>query len=302
MDGLEQSGGSVVVLQGEESGRALFERGSGCGQVLHVHLGVFAKAHEDGDIVREPLDLSTPAGLLHVVGKLDTPIALEGSPMGGDGLVFEVNGQGFMIGLDCNRFSNKPRGNGIGIAIKGDGKIRVYLGRCGIPTVGEQIRKGRQGFRLEPVDGALPRGGVHSEVCDLIAPLCGLGLNIVQVTKRSQGPEVVADVVDGAFLDLSLLVGLPDVAGDRHHVKRPQKIQEGLVEPHQGAVALDDGCEHVVVDQLLRASSEELEGAHQCPMQGFLPLGVGKLQGKESAMAFDDRKGIELSGSAPVGE
>ena len=87
--------------------------------MLHVDFGVFAKTHEDGDIVREPLDLSMPAGLLHVVGKLDTPIALEGSPVGGDGLVFEVDGKGFVIGFGCNRFSNEPGGNGIGIAVKG---------------------------------------------------------------------------------------------------------------------------------------------------------------------------------------
>src|SRR5712691_12426540 len=33
----------------------------------------------------------------------------------------------------------------------------------------------------------------------LVAPLVGLGLEIGEIMERSQGPEVVADVVDGPF-------------------------------------------------------------------------------------------------------
>ena len=47
--------------------------------------------------------------------------------MGGDGLVFEINGEGLCIGLNSDLSADGPRRDRVIIDIKPDGEIRIDL-------------------------------------------------------------------------------------------------------------------------------------------------------------------------------
>ena len=64
-------------------------------------------------------------------------------------------------------------------------------------------------------------GVVDADIGDMVAPLVGLRLEIREISKGSEGPEVVPDVVNGAFLHLPLFLRLGDIAGDGGNVEGP---------------------------------------------------------------------------------
>jgi len=136
----------------------------------------------------------------------------------------------------------------------------------------------------------------------MVSPLVGLGLNIVEVFEGSQGPEVVADIMDGALFHLSFLMGASHVTGKWYGFKGQEECEEGLVEADQGAFALYDSACHIVMDQLPWGSLKEAEGIEKATMQSFLPLGVSKLQIEQSAMAFGDGHAVELAFGVAIGE
>jgi len=64
---------------------------------------------------------------------------------------------------------------------------------------------------------------MDSDIGDLVAPLVGLGLEVGKILEDAQRPEVVPDIVDGAFLHLPLFLGLGHIAGDGGDVEGPQE-------------------------------------------------------------------------------
>ena len=60
-----------------------------------------------------------------------------------------------------------------------------------------------------------------------------------------------------------------------------------FVEAHQGALALQHGGEHIVVDEFPGGALEKVKGIEQTLVQGLLPLGVGKFEVEQAAVAFD---------------
>ena len=139
--------------------------------------------------------------------------------MGGDGFIFVVDGEGMVVSLGDNLFANSPGRHGIGVAIKTDGEIRVHLTQLCIAAIGQQIRQGSHGSRRKAIDGPLPRGALHPDIGHMVPPVIGLELNIGKIRERSQGPEVVPDVVDGSLFHLALLMGLRHIARYRDNLK-----------------------------------------------------------------------------------
>src|SRR5215475_12663877 len=88
----------------------------------------------------------------------------------------------------------------------------------------------------------------------------------------------MADVVHGAFFDFAFFLGLGHVAGNGGDLKGPEKFEKLLVEAHQGPMAFEDGGEHVVMYNLFGGALEEAKGIEQAAVQGFLSLGMRKLQ------------------------
>ena len=164
--------------------------------------------------------------------------------MRGDDLVLEAARQMVMVGFDGDRFANEPRGHGIHIAIKTNGEDGMDFGLSRITAIRDQRWYGAHGLGIKPLDGRLASGRVHSDIGHLVASLIGLGMEIDEVPKGPQRPEVVPDIVDGALLHLPLFLGLGHIAGDGGNLQGPQKRQKVLVETHQGALPLQDCGEY----------------------------------------------------------
>jgi hypothetical protein len=126
--------------------------------------------------------------------------------------------------------------------------------------------------------GLLAGGGVDSDIGHVVAPLVGLRLEVGEIPKGSEWPEVVSDVVDGAFLHFPLLLRLGHVAGNGGDVEGPQKLQKMFIETHDGALPLQHRGEHVVMDEFFGGALEKVKRMQEATVQGLLPLRVGKLQ------------------------
>ena len=142
---------------------------------------------------------------------------------------------------------------------------------------------------------------MDAHIRDLVTPLIGLGLEIGEIPERTQGPEVVPDIVNSTFLDLPFFVGLGHIASNGSNVEGPQKRQKVLVEPHQRALPLQDCGEHVVMDKFLRGALEKVKGIEETAVQGVLPLRVGKLQIQQTAMTLDHCQAIEFTRRRAIG-
>ncbi len=141
---------------------------------------------------------------------------------------------------------------------------------------------------------------MDSSVCHLISPLVGLSLQISEVSKGSQGSEVVPDVMDGSLFDFSFLLRPCHGAGFRDDPKGTQEFQKGLVKAHKGALTLGDCGNHIVVKKLSWGPLEEMEGTREAPMESFLSLRVGKLNIEHAAMRLDDGQAVEFSFGVPI--
>jgi len=63
-----------------------------------------------------------------VLGEFDPLFALPAPQVGRHRLVLEVARHLVVVGFDRDRFANQPRRDSLGITVKADGKIGMYLG------------------------------------------------------------------------------------------------------------------------------------------------------------------------------
>ena len=92
------------------------------------------------------------------------------------------------------------------------------FGRTGLAIVREYFGQGLEPVRLEAVNGALAGCAMDSDIGRGVPPVIGLGLDILKILKRSERPEILADVFDHVF-HFTLFMGLAFVAGERDDPK-----------------------------------------------------------------------------------
>ena len=80
------------------------------------------------------------SGSISMLLPFDSLLSLPGAAVAGDRFLFEVDGEGFLIGLDNDLSADRPGRDAVGVAIEADGKIRVNLGEGGLAAVGEMFR------------------------------------------------------------------------------------------------------------------------------------------------------------------
>jgi hypothetical protein len=127
-------------------------------------------------------------------------------------------------------------------------------------------------------------------------------LKVREVLERSQGPEVVADIVDDALFYFPLFVGAMRVAGPGDNGQRAEEVQEGFVKADEGSDSFGYGGQHVIGDQFFGCALEETEGMEKAAVEGFLSLGVGEFQVEEAAVAFEDGQAVELPLGLSIGQ
>lgn len=192
-------------------------------------------------------------------GQFDTFSASIGTWVGGNNLSLEIDGDGAVVSFDNHLPAYSPRGHGVGIGIEADGEVGIDLCRICVPAIGEKLRQGSQGLFLKAFDGSLSCCAMDSHIGDGVSPVVGLGLEVIQIGERSQGPEVVPDVMDNPFFHFPLFVGASRIAGPGNNGEGTEEVQESPVEADDGPHALGDCCQHVVCDKFLCGALEETE-------------------------------------------
>ena len=301
LQGCEEGVGAVVIFEREQLFDTLVQRLPSGGEVFEIGLGHIAQGNKGADLLREPVTRVMALGCLSGLGQFQTLFAPPATPMGGDGAVLEVEGNVVMIGLDGEGFGNRPGGRRIGVAIAWDREIAMDLGDRGVPAIGHKHGQRTHRLGLKALDRAKPGGVVDTSVGHLGAPPIGLRLEGIEVGEDAQRPEVVANIMNGAFFDFAFFLGLPDIAGHRGDVERTQELQELLIEAHHRAVMFNDRGEHVVVDQLVGCALEKFKGMQQATVQGFLSLRMGAFEIEQAAVTCDDRQARECALAMTIG-
>ena len=158
--------------------------------------------------------------------------------MGSQGFLVMVNGDGFQISLDDHRFTDGPGRDGIKVAVETDRKVGMDLKRKGLPAVGSKLGQGLKVLGLETIYRSLTGGVMKSAIGLSIQPKPALAIDIGQISKGSEGPEVMPEVMDTPFFDFALFLRLIRVASPGSNPEGSQELQEGLIKANQRAFSL----------------------------------------------------------------
>ena len=95
------------------------------------------------------------------------------------------------------------------------------------------------------------------DIGDVVSPVIGLALDILQIPERSQWEEVVADVVNGAFLDLSLFMWSCHVAGNWDDFEGHKELEECFVKSYKRAITFYNSRNHIIMNKFFWCSVKE---------------------------------------------
>src|SRR5882724_8459590 len=136
-------------------------------------------------------------------------------------------------------------------------------------------------------------------VGNFFQPLPGLRVHVGQTGERTQRPEVLPHIADGAF-HFTFLPGRANVAGTRYEVIFAGKTKEARIEADKIAIVLGDRRGEVVVPDFAACARQELKGMDMAPGEGLEGLAVRKFEKHLAAVAFDQAEGIEFAWRAIV--
>ena len=100
---------------------------------------------------------------------------------------------------------------------------------------------------MKEIDGPFACCGMIAHIGDIIKPTFYLALDIFQINKVPQRPEVLAEILDGAFY-LPFFMGSTDGAGVRPDAERSEKFKERFVETDDRTNPFGNGGKHIVDD------------------------------------------------------
>ena len=203
-------------LGAEQSNEALLGLGAGCGRSLGKQL-LFEAFRTQG--------LAAPprAGIAD------------------DLVVLVVEGNAVRIGLDGEADSDKARRDAVAVTVKTEAEISVHQGQCRVSVVAVDSRQWLQRVGAESLLRALAGFAVDAAVGYFVEPGSGLTIDIGQIGKLAQGPEVLTDIADATFFDFTFLPGSRDTAGARVEVVLAGKGEKARIHPDDLAIVLGHG-------------------------------------------------------------
>ena len=248
--------------------------------------------------------------LLDVSGVLDGAAPVEAAVVAGDLDAVGDDAHGGVAGADHHALADVGGGHRVAVGVEAHAGLLADDGRddrVGVEAAWWQ-RSQPWGFHQQPLARALAGGGVDAVVGDLVAPLGGLGADVVERAEGAAVEERVADVLDGA-LDAALGLGVAHGgSGGLEQVVTCEREQT-RVELHRGADVVQDGALEVVVEDFARHAPEELQGAavHQQEGLGLLVEREVHEQGARPAQHHRERRqgpqrraAAHLAEAAPV--
>ena len=138
-----------------------------------------------------------------MIGVLDDGLSLPGSGVPGDDFFVVARPEVMIVSADAEFFTDGPMGCGVLIAVKFETAVGMDFGLGTVPGIRQHIGERPESIGPEPQAGFLAGCSVDPDIGDLVPPLTGLPVDIVEIAKGSAWPEIVTNVVDAAFFDFS---------------------------------------------------------------------------------------------------
>ena len=145
------------------------------------------------------------------------------------------------VGFDSQTPADKASRDAVAIAIKVQTQIFVDEGFCRVSIIGIHSGQRPQGVGAKALSRRLARLPMQAAIGDFVQPLANLAVDIGQIAKGAQGPEVLTQIADPGSFDLTLLPGSGWMTGPGIKVVLSSKGQKARLKAHQPAVALGHG-------------------------------------------------------------
>jgi len=238
LEGSRHRRGTIQPNQLEKFGDLAGEGTIGVGQASQVGFDGFLRAvsSEQGD--QAPLGLralsGSPVGQQLFLEALGTEslTTLPATRVADDFLQAVVQRHGGSVGFDDEALAHEMGRGTVAIAVEVQAKILLHPSLDGVAVIGSEGGQRSQTVRAEAITGSLTRFAVESLISDLVQPLPRLAVDVGEVRKPAEGPEVLTDVADAPTFHLSFLPTRGRVAGSWIKVALAGKGQEAWINPH----------------------------------------------------------------------
>src|SRR5271167_613194 len=199
------------------------------------------------------------------------------------------------IGFDQETLAHERGWGAVAVAVEVEAKVLLHEGFDGVAVIGSKDGQAAQTIRTKAVAGALASFAVEALISDVLQPLPHLAIDIGEVGKLPQRPEVLTDITDTSTFHLAFFPAGGGVAGSRVEVTLTGEGQEARMEADQGTVVLRHGGRQVVVPTFTSGAAQGLKGMEVTTGEGLEALAVSELDIEQATVTFDQAKGIELA-------
>ena len=298
--------GTVLPDQLEKFGDLTGERAIGVGQTAKVGFDRFLTAVTDQQGDQAPLRLgalsSGPMGEQFFLETLG-PEGLTASPaarVANDFLIAVIKRHRGSIGLDGETLAHEMRRGAVAIAVELKAKILMHQGLGRVAVIGSEGRQRSQTIRAKALAGSLAGFAVQALVGNLVQPLPRLAIDIGEIGKLAERPEVLADIADASAFDLAFFPARRRVAGAGKEATLAGEAQKARIEADQGTHVFGDDGQKIVVPAFASNAVQSLEGMQVATDESLEALTVSELDVEHPAVTLDQAEGIELPQVAGV--
>ncbi len=151
--------------------------------------------------------------------------------MDGYGLVFVIDSNCLVITLGNYLFTNSPGRCCIVVAVKTDRKVGMNFYDNSITAVRQQLGQWSHGILLESTARFFAGCVVDSLIGHMISPMVRLGLNVFQISKRSQGYKIVAYIFYAVFY-FPFFIGFSHIACLGGDFKGSQEFKKRFIKAY----------------------------------------------------------------------
>jgi len=300
LEGSRHRRGTIQPNQLEKFGDLAGEGAMGVGQASQVGFDGFLRAvsGEQGD--QALLGLRTlggsPVGQQLFLEALGTEglTTLPAARVTDDFLRTVIKRHRGSIGFNEETLTYEMRRGTVAIPVEMQAKILLHPSLGGVAVIRREGGQRSQAVGAEAITGALSGFAVESLISDLVQPLPRLPVDLGEVGKVAEGPEVLTEVAYATTFHLSFLPTSGRIASSGIKIALAGKGQEARIEAHQGTDVFGDDGQEIVVPTFASDATQSLKSMEVATDEGLEALTVGELDVEHSTVALDQAEGIEL--------
>ena len=196
--------------------------------------------------------------------------------------------------------AHQMRRGAVAIAVELQAKILMHQGLDRVAIIGNQGRQRSQTIRAKALAGSLPGFAMQALVGDLVQPFPHLAIDVGEVGKLAERPEVLAEIADAPALDLAFFPARGRVAGAREKATFAGEGQEPRIKSNQSADVLGNDGQEIVIPAFAGNSAQSLKSMEVATDESLEALTMGELDVEHPAVSLDQTEGTKVALVASV--